>query len=40
MQLEFEAGNDKEYEVEGIWNSAVYAMELASQLLGLYYLLL
>ena len=25
MQLEFEAGNDKEYKVDGIWDSAVYA---------------
>ena len=25
MQLEFEAGNDKEYKVNGIWDSAVYA---------------
>ena len=40
MQLEFEAGNDKEYKVDGIWDSAVYAKELAKQLLGLYYLVL
>ena len=38
MQLEFEAGNDKEYEVDGIWDSAVYAKESAGQLPGLYYL--
>ena len=38
MQLEFEAGDDKEYEVDGIWDSAVYARELAEQLPGLYYL--
>ena len=39
-QLEFEAsGNNKEYEVEGICNSAVYARELeAGYLPGLYYL--
>ena len=39
-QLEFEAGGDnKEYEVEGIRDSAVYARELeASHLPGLYYL--
>ena len=39
-QLEFEVGNNKEYKVEGIWDSAVYARELARQLLGLYYLVL
>ena len=38
MQLEFEAGNNKEYKVNGIWDSAVYARELAGQLPGLYYL--
>ena len=27
MQLEFEAGNNKEYEVDGIWDSMVYARE-------------
>ena len=39
-QLEFEAGGDnKEYEVEGIHDSAVYAKESeAGHLLGLYYL--
>ena len=39
-QLEFEAGgNNKEYEVEGIYNSAVYARKLeARHLPGLYYL--
>ena len=36
--FEFEAGNDKEYEVDGIWDSAVYARESVRQLLGLYYL--
>ena len=30
MQLKFEAGEDKEYEVDGIWESAVYAMESAT----------
>ena len=30
MQLEFEAGNNKEYKVNGIWNSAVYAKESAT----------
>ena len=29
MQLEFEAGDNKEYEVDGIQDSAVYARELA-----------
>ena len=38
-QLEFEAGNDEEYEVEGILDSAVYAKESeAGHLPGLYYL--
>ena len=38
-QLEFEAGgNNEEYEVEGIYNSGVYARESeAGHLLGLYY---
>ena len=38
MQLKFEAGNNKEYEVNGIWDSAVYAKKSAGQLPGLYYL--
>ena len=39
MQLEFEAGDNKEYEVNGIWDSAVYAKEsITGQLPGLYYL--
>ena len=29
MQLELEAGNDKEYKVDGIWNSTVYIKKLA-----------
>ena len=39
-QLEFEAdGDNKEYKVEGIYNSAVYARESeAGHLPGLYYL--
>ena len=37
-ELEFEAGNSKEYEVEGIWDSAVYARKSKSHLPGLYYL--
>ena len=41
MQLGFEAGNNKEYEVNGIWDSAVYVKESATkQLLGFYYLVL
>ena len=41
IQLEFEAGDDKKYEIDGIWDSAVYARESATgQLLGLYYLVL
>ena len=42
MQLDFkfEAGNEKESEVNGIWDSAIYAKKSASQLLGLYYLML
>ena len=41
MQLKFKAGNDKEYEIDGIWDSAVYAMESATgQLSGFYYLVL
>ena len=41
LDFEFEAGNDKEYEVDGIRDSAVYAKESATgQLPGLYYLVL
>ena len=40
LDFEFEAGDDKEYEVNGIWDSAVYAKESAGQLPGLYYLVL
>ena len=34
MQLtfKFKAGNNKEYEVDGIWDSMVYAKESAGQL--------
>ena len=39
MQLEFEACDDKEYEVDSIWDNAVYVKESATgQLSGLYYL--
>ena len=40
LDFKFEACNDKEYKVDGIWNSAVYARESAKQLPGLYYLVL
>ena len=41
MQLEFKAGNNKEYEINRIWDSAVYAKESTiDQLLGFYYLVL
>ena len=37
---EFEAGHDEEYEMERIWDSAVYAKESAAgHLPGLYYLI-
>ena len=35
---EFEPGDDKEYEVKAIQDSAVYAKEKDEHLLGLYYL--
>ena len=38
LDFEFEAGDDKEYEVDGIRDSAIYARESAGQLPGLYYL--
>ena len=38
-EIELKAGDSKEYEVEAIWDSAVYANKLKSgQLPGLYYL--
>ena len=40
LDFEFEAGNNKEYEVDGIWDSVVYARESVGQLPGLYYLVL
>ena len=40
IQLDFKAGNNKEYEVDGIQDSAVYAKKSTSQLSGLYYLVL
>ena len=38
-ELEFDAGHSEEYEVEAIRDSAVYAKESESHLLGLYYLI-
>ena len=35
---EFKAGNDKEYKVEVIQDSAIYAKKADGYLLGLYYL--
>ena len=35
---ELKAGNSKEYKVDKIWNSAVYANEAEGYLPGLYYL--
>ena len=41
LDFEFEAGNNKGYEVDGIWDSTVYAKEsVTRQLPGLYYLVL
>ena len=38
-ELEFNAGDNEEYEMEAIWDSALYAMELESgHLPGFYYL--
>ena len=39
-ELEFEARNSKEYEIEGIWDSAVYISKAKGYLPGLYYLIL
>lgn len=40
LEMELEAGNDIEYKMEAIWDSAVYAQELvAGHLLGFYYLI-
>ena len=33
MQLKFEAGNNKKYKFDGIWNSAIYAKKLTTGLL-------
>ena len=37
-EIDFEAGNSKEYEVEAIWDSTVYANKAKCHLPGLYYL--
>ncbi len=39
-EIEFEAGDNKEYEVKAIIDSAVYGKEANNQILGLYYLVL
>ncbi len=38
--LEFEAGGDKEYEVEAIIDNTVYSQQANNQMPGLYYLVL
>ena len=39
LDFKFEAGNNKKYEVDGIWDSAVYAKDSATRMMpGLYYL--
>ena len=40
LNFEFEAGDNKKYQVDGIWDSAIYARKSAEQLSGLYYLVL
>ena len=35
-ELNFETGNSKEYKVEAIWDSTVYARESKGHLPGLY----
>ena len=41
LNFEFETSDDKEYEIDGIWDSLVYAREsVTEQLPGLYYLVL
>ena len=39
IELELEAGDSKEYKVEAIWDSAVYANKAKGHLLDLYYLI-
>ena len=38
LDFKFETGDNKKYEVDGIWDSAVYAKKLVGQVPGLYYL--
>ena len=38
--LEFKPGNDKKYEMEAIWDSAVYTKEVDGHLPELYYLVI
>ncbi len=40
LEKEFEAGNNKKYEVEAIIDSMVYSQQANDQKLGLYYLVL
>ena len=38
MQLKFEVGNNKKYQLDDIWDSVVYIRKsIIGQLLGLYY---
>ena len=39
-ELEFEAGDSKEYEVEAVWDNVVYANKAKGHPPGLYYLVL
>ncbi len=39
-EFEFEAGDNKEYEVKAIIDSAVYGQQANNQMPGLYYLVL
>ena len=38
-ELDFEVNNSKEYKVEAIWESAIYAKKLEGHLIGFYYLI-
>ena len=41
LDFKFEAGDNKEYKIDGIWDSLVYARESTTrQLSGFYYLVL
>ena len=39
MKFKIETGNSKEYKVEAIWNSTVYANKAKRHLPSLYYLI-